>query len=523
VAQSHFSHFAGLAPARLLNTQLKTLIGTLAGWAALAAPAVSNTQHHHYKLVDMGTFGGPSSYVNDNFRTVNNRGNVVGSSQTTISQSPTSNYFICIPNPAANPVVNKAFEWRDGAVHDLGALYEGGCSNAIEISANGRSVGASEFDAIDPLTGVNEGRAVIWKNDHIRNLGTLGGNQSVANSINSLGQVTGFALNAVADPYSMMDAVIFNSSNGTQTRAFIWEDGKMRDIGTLGGPDAYGFYVNEKGQVAGISYTTGDPSSATGFPEVHPFLWDHGRMHDLGSFGGSGIPIATVFVNGLNNRGEVIGGTATAGDQTLHPFLWDGTKLIDMATQGKGGSFFAANKINDHGMVAGALALPNQNLEAGIWNKGIVTHLGFLPGDCDSEAWSVSSGGQVGGVSVSCDGLTWRAFLWEHGSMVDLNTLISPGSSLQLLYPITINERGEISGNGVPKGFPTSGDQSTHQHAFLLIPCDEDHADIEGCDYDAVEAERTVQVRPAQIVERLAPSSGLYRYEVTRRIQSPRK
>jgi probable HAF family extracellular repeat protein len=491
-----------------LNTKLRILIGALTGCAALAAPAVANAQHHRYKLVDMGTFGGPASYINDNFRTLNNRGNVVGSSQTTISQSPTSNGFICIPNPATGPVVNKAFEWRNGAVHDLGALYDGGCSNAIEISANGQSVGGSELDVIDPLTGVNEGRAVIWKNAHIRNLGTLGGNQSVASSINSAGQVTGFALNAVPDPYSMQDAVIFNSSNGTQTRAFIWEDGRMQDIGTLGGPDAYGFYVNESGQVAGISYMTGDPNSATGFPEVHPFLWDHGQMNDLGSFGGSGIPLVTVFVNGLNNRGEVIGGTAFPGDPNPHAFLWSGGKLIDMTMQGNGGSFFAANKINDHGIVAGGLYSSNQGAEAGIWSNGVVTHLGVLPGDCDSEAWSISSRGQVGGVSVSCDGLTWRAFLWEQGSMVDLNTLIPRGSSLQLLYPITINEHGEISGNGIPKGLPTGGDQSAFQHAFLLIPCDEDHADVEGCDYDAVDPQRTAQVRPPQIPERSAAARG---------------
>ena len=68
--------------------------------------------------------------------------------------------------------------------------------------------------------------------------------------------------------------------------------------------------------------------------------------------------------------------------------------------------------------------------------------------------------------------------------MVDLNTLIPPGSGLQLLYPITINERGEISGNGIPKGFPTGGDQGAFQHGFLLIPCDENHPGIEGCDYD---------------------------------------
>ena len=92
--------------------------------------------------------------------------------------------------------------------------------------------------------------------------------------------------------------------------------------------------------------------------------------------------------------------------------------------------------------------------------------------------------------------------------MVDLNTLIPQGSSLQLLYPITINERGEISGNGIPKGLPTGGDQGAFQHAFLLIPCDEDHADVEGCDYDTIDAETAAQARQAQIIGPSAPASG---------------
>ena len=49
--------------------------------------------------------------------------------------------------------------------------------------------------------------------------------------------------------------------------------------------------------------------------------------------------------------------------------------------------------------------------------------------------------------------------------MVDLNTLIPPGSATTLTEATLINDRGEIAGNGVL----ADGDQ----HAFLLIPCDE--------------------------------------------------
>lgn len=63
--------------------------------------------------------------------------------------------------------------------------------------------------------------------------------------------------------------------------------------------------------------------------------------------------------------------------------------------------------------------------------------------------------------------------------MADLNTLIPPDSSMHLSWAVYINDRGEITGYGVlPNG---------DVHTFLLIPCEENHADVEGCDYDMVD------------------------------------
>lgn len=465
-------------------------LGTGRGTAA----QIETKQHHHYKLVDLGTFGGPASYVNFFFNTLNNQGTVVGNAETTIPQPPTTNGFPCPPGQ-----VYKAFEWQGGVVHNLGALPDGNCSDTTAINALGQVVGTSETDSVDPLTGFNEIRAVIWNNGQIQNLGTFGGNQSAGWTINNRGQVAGFALNDIPDPYSMFDLPILGSSNGTQTRAFISHNGKLEDLGTLGGPDALGFYINDLGEVAGVSYTNANPEGLTGVPEVHPFLWQNGKMKDLGSFGGAGIPFFTTSINGMNNRGQIIGALPLPGDQTLDPFIWDGTKLVDMATQGTGGSFFDANVINDAGVVAGGAVFSNRPNDAALWKDGVVTDLGFLPADCFSEAWSINTLGQVGGVSVSCDGSVWRAFLWEHGSMVDLNSLVPPGSTLSLVYAVGINDRGEIAGNGVLQGVSTAPpDQDTMSRAFLLIPCDEQHPNIEGCDYSPLDETSTSLSHVAQ-------------------------
>ena len=71
--------------------------------------------------------------------------------------------------------------------------------------------------------------------------------------------------------------------------------------------------------------------------------------------------------------------------------------------------------------------------------------------------------------------------------MVDLNALITPASDIQLVFGLTINEGGEIAG----VGFLPNGDSRD----FVLIPCDENHPNIEGCDYNLAEGSTVASAR----------------------------
>ena len=428
--------------------------------AALTIPTYVSAQQPRYKLIDMGTLGGPRSYLNDG-NSGNNAVNVLNNDGTLASWADTS-----LPDPFPNFCFNEdcyvshAFRWHDGNRIDLGALVESLSSQANWLSPNGLIVGLSENGEIDPLVpGFPEFHAVLWRDRKISDLGTLpeGGYESWANAVNSKGQVIGWATTTVPDANSMAAPGFLP----TQTRAFLWQKGAMQDLGTLGtGTDAIAQFINQRGQIVGWSYTGGTPPPACLFTQAtDSFIWDEKNgMTDLGNLGGT-----CVIATGINNDGVVIGDNVN--DQPLQrAFIWKNGVIQDLGGS-IGGLETGAEGINDYGQVAGFATLEGEVLfHAALWKRvGEITDLGALGADECSFATGINSKTQVVGSSGCVFGQS-HAVLWEHGSIFDLNTLIAPGASLTLQLAQGINDRGEIAGIGVDLG--------NNQHAFLLVPCD---------------------------------------------------
>jgi len=451
------THREGAMKSRMLPciTAATLLFTAMAMPNGMEAQAVQNqsTEHVRYKLIDLGTFGGPNSYVNGpSVPDFSSQGTYVGDADTS-TLDPDGGY--CGP---PNCFVQHTQKWKNGVVTDLGALL-GATNNSgsIWISQNGRFIsGFSENGVTDPLLGVPEMRAVLWTEDgKIIDLGTMGGgNESFGTGVNSRGQVMGTATNTITDPYSMF-CLYFCAT--TETRSFLWQDGVKVDLGTLGGPDANAYAINERGQITGYSYTNYAPNSTTGVPTADPFFWDKGKMMDIGTLGGTyGNPL------GINSSGQVVGVSDMAGDQTSHPFFWDREKGIkDLGTFG--GSNGTAFGINDSGLVVGTTDYPGDSIHrAFVWKNGVKTDLGFLPGEPCNSGHAINSRGQVVGPSRNCMGVTAHLFLWENGVMQNLNALILPGSDLQLVNAWGISDNGEIAAVGVlPNG---------DEHAVLLVP-----------------------------------------------------
>ena len=100
----------------------------------------------------------------------------------------------------------------------------------------------------------------------IRDLGMLGGTDSVASDINGRGQIVGYS-----------DTKLKDAIGNERDHAFLWQNGRMRDLGTLGGEDSAAEAINERGQVVGWADTR--MRGRNGEQVAHAFLWENGTMH----------------------------------------------------------------------------------------------------------------------------------------------------------------------------------------------------------------------------------------------------
>ena len=182
---------------------------------------------------------------------------------------------------------NHAFFWDGKQSQDLGTLGGGISAMALiqdsYLNDFGMVVGQSTTP--DGPQGKPE-HAFAWtKRQGMQDLGTFGGRRSFAYAVNKAGQVVGRAETARCSSVVVVDCTPVGAFH-----AFLWEDGVMQDLNTLGDEWSEAHVVNDQGQVAGI-YDLASVSFV--------FLWEDGVMQDLGTIGGKvGRPVA------INDQGR---------------------------------------------------------------------------------------------------------------------------------------------------------------------------------------------------------------------------
>lgn len=276
---------------------------------------------------------------------------------------------------------------------DLG----GDNSVATSINNSGQIVGYSYVNYFTE-------HATEWNGTTATDLGTLGGNytNSRAFSINDIGQVVGNS---------------YNTNYPVAQHAALWNGTTATDLGTLGGSNSVAFAINHEGQIAGNSDTTANNSQAA-------TLWNGSSVTNLGTLGGSGAS-----ANSISDAGQVVGGSATTThyyDNGIlhiinHATLWNGTAATDLGTVG--GNNSSAMAINNAGQVAGWSDISgNATYHATLWNGTSATDLGTL--GTNSVATAINNLGEVVGYSSTLNNSAVHAFLWNGTSMTDLNSLL---------------------------------------------------------------------------------------------------
>ncbi|MBK8688346.1 MAG: DUF3466 family protein [Betaproteobacteria bacterium] len=92
----------------------------------------------------------------------------------------------------------------------------------------------------------------------------------------------------------------------------------MKDLGTLGGQNSYGYGINASGQV------TGESSTRSG-GEARAFLYSDGTMQDLGTLGG-----ASSSARGINGSGEIVGWATAGWGGRPRAFVYSGGMMYDL-------------------------------------------------------------------------------------------------------------------------------------------------------------------------------------------------
>jgi probable HAF family extracellular repeat protein len=348
-------------------------------------------------------------------------------------------------------------------VIDLGTLG-GTYSQSFYVTSKG--VASGEASLAD-----GSWHATLWQGPFKRDLGTLGGlNSSAFGSPNARGQVVGQAETSDPDPNGEDFCSFYASGapwSGTTCLGFLWQDGSMTPLSTLGGYNSAASMINNRGEVAGNAETATpdltcppyDP--AKGQYQVlqdEPVVWKNGQIEQLPTYGGDpdGYAIA------INDSGQVAGGSGTCstGDPVIglyfspvHALLWESDGTVTNLGSLGGAFGNQAHNMNNRGQVVGASDLAGDAVFHGfVWSRSTgMQDVPPLPGDTYSVALAINDAGEVGGVSLDATGTILRAFVVVNGVPTDLNTLIPEDSPLQLQTACGINSRGEITGFAIEK------------------------------------------------------------------------
>jgi probable HAF family extracellular repeat protein len=260
----------------------------------------------------------------------------------------------------------KAIEFRAGRRNGLEFAANGGA--AVGVNANGDAVGTlgltpilwTRFGhrhvlalpggaTIGDATSISDNRTVVGtfvRSDDLEHehcFRTLEDGTSIDLGLFEHGNIcVPFAIDSAGD-IIVGAAAIGEPPFGT-FQAFMWRDGVLADLGTLGGDASRALGINKRGQIVGQA-TVSDGGAG------HAFVWHQGKMKDIGS-----SPVFTdTSANAINDKGDIVGDAYPLGNRAVAARFADGAviSLEDEVVNLDDWSLVTAVAINNDGTIVG--------------------------------------------------------------------------------------------------------------------------------------------------------------------------
>jgi probable HAF family extracellular repeat protein len=274
-------------------------------------------------------------------------------------------------------------------------------------------------------TSAGADRAAVLSYGGYRELGTLGGAQSVALGA-YYGIVVGQSQTASGRFHAFLSDVGFSGNE------------QLVDLGTLGGSSSVA-YATDSSSVVGSAQVAGDT-------RWQAFIWTNGVM--------SALPVTSQGNSSANDVlfDQIVGHACASGNESCVGFWIKEGTVTTLPTLG--GST-AANALNGREQIVGVSTVPSGARHAFLYANGAIADLQTL-GGTNSEALDINDAGHIVGASDTASG-GQHAFIYRDGAMTDLNTLLPSGSGWVLQRATGISAGGQIVGvgtfDGQPRGF----------------------------------------------------------------------
>jgi len=336
-------------------------------------------------------------------------------SNTIVSNEATTNYSFTTLNNPSLPSNSPQFDDQVLAVNNAGTVL-GNFGNSN--------------DDFQGFTYSDGSFALLQDGNAVQSGSSAGFNGTVAEGINSSGEVVGYYASANGSPVGFL----YDPSNGGSPYTTLIYAGFSGSTVAVG--------INDSGLIVGNVYVSTNNTEA--------FIYDSGDnswsalLQDPNASPGNPANSGTYGL-AINNSGEVVGNYYDASG-TAHGFIYNNgngnwTDVTDTSAAAGASAGTHTQAINNSGQVVGYYVDASGEEHGFLYNGGSYTALDDPLGVKGTVAEGINDSGEIVGYYLDASG-TPRAFTYSNGVYTDLNNFAATGGSETL----AINDAGQIAG-----------------------------------------------------------------------------